>query len=208
MKDERRARVAEEAAKLLYSNFVEDYKSAKEVACSNLKMKAFPSNFEVALELDQLSNRIEGETRRDLLINMRKDALQIMNKLEFLNSKLIGSVWRGTPRKGSDIDITVYSERIEAVVDQVKEYGEIRTEYQSKTVAGITKRYFHIYFRSPTGYGVEMVVRSPEEIGERRICETYGDYVIGLTRKQLNEVLEKDALRRFLPEREKSLKNK
>lgn len=205
MKDKRSVKVAEEASRLLYYDLVEDYKSAKEVACGSLGVKTLPSNFEVAVALDKLADKIEGESRRDLLINLRRTALQIMDKLEIFNPKLVGSVWRGTSRKGSDIDITVYSERPEAVVNLLKrEYNNVRVEYTSKTSEGATERYLHIYFNFPPSHEVEVVVRSPEEIYERHRCEVYGDYIVGLTRDQLRELLEKDALRRFLPERKLS----
>ena len=79
--DERiRIQVAKEAARLLYHNLVEDYKSAKEVACKSLGIKILPNNFEVARELDKLADEIEGTSRISLLIDMRKKALQIMEK--------------------------------------------------------------------------------------------------------------------------------
>ncbi len=197
-----RAKVAEEAASLLYYNFVEDYKSAKETACGRLGVKAFPSNFEVAVKLDELSERIEGKSRRELLIDLRKMALQIMAELEAFNPKLVGSVWRGTSRRGSDIDITVYSEKVETVVDLLRgKYDNVRAEYTSKTSRGVTNRFFHIYFSPSQGYDVEVVVRSQEEINDRYRCEIYGDHVIGLTRDQLNELLKENPLKRFLPVR-------
>lgn len=207
MRDRDRAEVAEEAAALLYYGFVEDYKSAKETACSSLGIKALPSNFDVAVKLDELADRIEGNQRRELLIDLRKKALQIMDELETFNPKLVGSVWRGTPRKGSDIDITVYSEEPEAVANFLRnEYGSVRAEYMSKTSEGATARYLHIYLNSPK-YEVEIVVRSPEEMDERRICETYGDRIVGLTKAQLRELLEKNPARRFLPRRDVGLRN-
>ena len=200
--DKGSVKVAEEAARLLYYSVVEDYRSAKEAARSSLGMSALPSNFEVAIQLDRLADTVEGESRRELLVNMRRQALQIMDKLEPFGTRLIGSVWRGTARRGSDIDITVYSEKPEAVVSMLrKEYGSVRAEYASKTSEGVTERYLHIYLNSPE-YEVEIVVRSPEEMDERRICETYGDQIVGLTRTQLRELLEKNPIRRFLPRRE------
>lgn len=203
LSDKRSTKVAEEAARLLYYNIVEDYKSAKEAARSNLGTEVLPSNFEAAMELDKLADKMEGKSRRELVVNMRKQALQIMDKLEPFSTKVIGSVWRGTARKGSDFDITVYSENPETVVNIIKkEYGNVRTEYASKTSEGATKRYLHIYLSSPE-YEVEIVVRSPEDINERRICETYGDHIVGLTKAQLRELLEKDPAKRFLPRKER-----
>jgi len=200
--DKGSVKVAEEAARLLYYSVVEDYISAKEAARSSLGMSALPSNFEVAMQLDRLADRVEGELRRELLVNMRRQALQIMDRLEPFGTRLIGSVWRGTARRGSDIDITVYAEEPEAVASLLrKEYGGARAEYVSKTSEGATERYLHIYPNS-TEYKVEIVVRSQEEMDERRICETYGDCIVGLTKTQLRKLLEKDPAKRFLPRKE------
>ncbi|MFH0897706.1 MAG: nucleotidyltransferase domain-containing protein [Candidatus Bathyarchaeota archaeon] len=209
MKDGDRTKVAEEAAKLLYFNFVEDYKSAKEAACNSLGIKTLPSNFDVAMKLDELADKIEGKPRSEQLIDLRKIALRIMDELETFKPKLVGSVWRGTSRKGSDIDITVYSERVDTVVDLLRgKYDNVKSEYTSKTSAGVTIRFFHTYFSIPPGYDVEVVIRSPEVIHERYRCEIYGDYVVGLTRDQLHQLLERDAVKRFLPERKIGLKKR
>lgn len=207
LSDKKSLKVAEEAARLLYYSVVDDYRSAKEVARSSLGISSLPSNFEVAMQLDRLADKVEGESRRELLVDMRRQTLQIMDKLEPFGTRLIGSVWRGTARRGSDIDITVYSEEPEAVANFLRnEYGSVRAEYMSKTSEGATERYLHIYLNSPK-YEVEIVVRSPEEMDERRICETYGDRIVGLTKAQLRELLEKNPARRFLPRRDVGLRN-
>jgi hypothetical protein len=195
-----RTRAAKEAARLLYYNFVEDYKSAKEVAASSLGVRTFPDNLEVVMELNKLADEIEGTARRELLIDMRKNAFLLMEELASFNSKLVGSVWRGAARKGSDIDIIAYSEKKEAVVDLLlKKHDNVRTEYISKTSKGKTERYFHIYFTIPQGYDVEIVVRSPEEMYNRNKCDIYGDFIVGLTGHQLGELLNKDATKKFFP---------
>ncbi len=194
-------RVAEEAARLIYHGTVDDYRGAKEMACSSLGLSVLPSNFEVAMQLDRLADAVEGESRRELLVDMRREALRIMDGLGSFSTLLIGSVWRGTVRRGSDIDITVYSEESEAVVSLLKKtYGDVRAEYVSKTSEGATERYLHIY--PDCDYEVEIVVRSLEAMAEQRICEKYGDRIVGLTKAQLRELLEKNPAKRFLPKRE------
>jgi len=77
--------VAREAARLLYTGASEEYKHAKEQAANSLGMNTMPSNHEVAIELDLLAERTEGDERRRLLINMRGSAMKLMQALaEFL----------------------------------------------------------------------------------------------------------------------------
>jgi len=64
-----------------------------------LRFRVLPSNLEVAEELDKIAEEKEGSSRRELLLRMRKEALQIMKTLEGFDARLVGSVWRGQPAK-------------------------------------------------------------------------------------------------------------
>ena len=199
-KKERKVIVAKKAAKLLYNNLVRDYKQAKEEACRDLGVKVFPTNFDIAIELDKLADEVESISRRDLNIRLRKEALQFMNYLKDFSPRLIGGVWRGTAKKGSDIDITVYSNDIEAVLRVIKERYEVsKAEYSYKTVKGKSEKYFHIYIFLPSGDELEVVIRDLLEINKRRRCEIYRDYITGLTINQLQKVLRNDPTRKFIP---------
>lgn len=125
-----RLSVAREAARLLYNGMAEEYIQAKEMAASSLGVKATPSNYEVALELDRLADELEGGERQRRLTEMRTTALEVMTTLRNYNPRLIGSVWRGTARQGSDIDIVALSDypvRIEAVLSsyRIREKEEV-----------------------------------------------------------------------------------
>ena len=104
-----RREVAREAARLLYTGASEEYKHAKMQASRSLGIDTMPSNYEVAVELDLLAEELEGKERFQRLVEMREQAFFIMRDLSDYNPALKGSVWRGTVRKGSDIDIDVYS---------------------------------------------------------------------------------------------------
>ncbi len=93
----------------------EEYKHAKEQAARDLGLTSMPSNYEVAIELDLIVEEHEGEERERLLKTMREVAISIMTDLVDYNPVLTGSVWRGTVRRGSDIDINVYSSEHEDV---------------------------------------------------------------------------------------------
>ena len=200
MKRSERRKVAREAARLLYYNLVDEYKQAKEEAARSLKTKVLPSNFEVAVELDHFADEVEGSDREKLIVDLRREALQVMRSLEAFHSRLIGSVWRGTARKGSDIDIEVFCQEPESVVQTIeKEYNVPRIEQTSKTERGETDRFFHIHFATLAGREVEVVVKDLERIDERRKCDIYDDLIVGLTRPQLQRVLEKNPRQKFVP---------
>jgi len=198
-----RRRVAKEAARLLYTGAAEEYKQAKEEAARSLGVDAMPSNYDVAVELDLLAEETEGEGRRRLLLGMREAALKMMRALAEFDPRLIGSVWRGTARKGSDIDITVYAPRSEDVEERLKEAGFVVEGVEEVVVSkqGRPKRSHHITVRLEDGVEVEVVARLPEDREKAERCETYGDLKRGLSLPELEKLMKQDPLRKFVPRR-------
>ncbi|MDQ1280146.1 MAG: uncharacterized protein QG670_1409 [Thermoproteota archaeon] len=199
-KEERKTTVAREAAKLLYYKIVEEYKQAKEEAARTLGINVLPSNFEVALELDNVAEAMEGDSRKDLLIRLRRQALDVMADLKVFHPRLIGSVWRGTARKGSDIDITIYSNDPEIALNVIRaKFNVSKTGYTFRTEGGETEKFFHVFVSLPSGDKVELTIRNLEEMKKRNRCDIFGDVIKGLTTSQLQQVLERDALQKFIP---------
>jgi predicted nucleotidyltransferase len=190
------------AARLLYDRKYKEYKEAKEVAAVSLGSEALPSNYEVAVELDALTDRLEGEARQKRLTEMREAALQVMKKLTRYRPRLMGSVWRGTIRLGSDIDIIVYGDPDEVEHDISQSHAMIGIEKRRFTLNGLPRETTHINI-TVNGYETEVVVRPPgdmEAYREER-CETYGDHRRGLGVPELEKLMKTDPLRRFVPRR-------
>lgn len=197
-----REKVAREAAKIIYSRQVKEYKDAKEIAASSLGTNILPSNFEVAVELEKIVEERESSDRLSMLIEMRRIALEVMKSLKEYNPVLIGSVWRGTPRKGSDIDIVVYHEAPDEIVQKLNEYSVISIEKKEYIQNGLPRHSTHIEY-GIKDQTVEIVVRPPRDREFVRIerCETYGDVKRGLKLPELEKLIEIDPLRRFIPKR-------
>jgi len=195
--------VAREAARLLYTDAAEEYKQAKEEAARSLGVKAMPSNYEVAVELDLLAEEVEGEERQKLVMRMREAALGGMRTLGEFDPRLIGSVWRGTARRGSDIDIAVYASRPEAVAGRLAGAGYAVEGVEEVVVSkrGRPRRSHHITVRLEGGGEAEVVVRPPEEKGDAERCEIYGDLKRGLSLAELENLMRRDPLRKFVPQR-------
>ena len=196
-----RRKVAREAATLLYFGLEKEYKQAKLKAAENLRVHILPTNLEVALELDCVAEENEGPSRNQRLVRMRMEALKIMHCLEAYNPVLIGSVWRGTIRRGSDIDISVYHDVPEEIVNLLKtnNVNIARTAQTAVNKQGKTLQSFHIYAETDQGDQIEIVIRAAEEKGEKRRCETFGDYMKGLRIQELEKVLEQNPTQRFIP---------
>ena len=195
--------VAREAARLIYTGASEEYLHAKERAARSLGVESIPSNHEVALELDILADEIEGKTRAELINKMRELALGLMRVLSDLKPVLSGSVWRGTARKGSDIDIDVYSNEPVEVKKLLEDLGYSVTGFKKKVaVSGrMMSRSTHIQVRLEEDIEGEVVVRPIEEDGLEVRCEVYGDVKKGLRLPELEKLMNTDPLRKFVPRR-------
>jgi len=196
-----RKRVAREAAALLYTSQEKEYKQAKKRAIKTLGVRILPSNLEVAEELDKIAEEREGQSRQERLLQMRKEALQIMEFLKDFHPKLIGSLWRGTARQNSDIDIVTFSSVPETILAQLQKsnFKIAKTEWLAVTKMGKKESSFHIYLALPSGNDVEVVVRSPERMNRVERCEIYGDVVTGLNYHQLQKILKENPLQKFVP---------
>ena len=194
--------VAREAARVLYNRNVKEYKDAKEIAAASLGSRALPSNYEVAVELDRLTEEIEGSDRQTRLINMRKIAVRVMRDLVEFDPVLIGSVWRGTVRIGSDIDIIIYCKDWRDAEKKLKEYILVKAEPAEFIENGIPLKSVHIGLYIDD-HPVEVVVRPPEdrEVYRDEKCDTYGDIKRGIRLPELEKLMSADPLRRFIPKR-------
>lgn len=196
-----RRKIAREAAALLYFGAEKEYKQAKLKAAKTLGAHFLPSNLEVAVELDKIAEALEGPVRKERLIQMRKEALKIMKTLRAYGPVLIGSVWRGTIRQGSDIDIAVCHNVPDEILDVLKKNGfkTSKTEWTTTTKKGKPQTSFHIYIETSSKQTVELVVRSSEEAGRRRKCEIFGDELKGIKTQDLEHLLKENPAQKFVP---------
>jgi len=197
--------VAHEAALLLYYGLEKEYLQAKKHAALSLNVKILPSNREVAEELDSMAEDLEGQERQRRLIRLRTDALGLMQPLRQFNPRLIGSVWRGTATRNSDIDIRVSCEEHEAVEEALAASGyaiqrKVKRLKQDP-VSGKVNMYHHIYLKLSGGVEAEIVVHRYIGRGDEGVCGIYGDLITGLGVEELSKVIVKDPLRKFIPDK-------
>ena len=115
-----RRQIAWEAARLMYVRQESEYYRAKMKAARRIykgwvKPADLPSNAEIRDEVQTMARLHEGEKRTENLCQMRLEALRVMRVLRKFRPRLIGSVMTGHVRQGSDIDLHVFSDSVEAV---------------------------------------------------------------------------------------------
>jgi predicted HD phosphohydrolase len=125
-----RRQIAWEAACLMYHRQESEYfrakqKAARRICRSWVKPADLPSNAEIRDEIQALARMYEGDNRTDDLREMRLEALWMMRLLARFRPRLIGSVMTGHVRKGSDIDLHVFADKVEHVTSALDEHGYV-----------------------------------------------------------------------------------
>ncbi|HVU64768.1 MAG TPA: hypothetical protein VHC70_12385, partial [Phycisphaerales bacterium] len=156
---------------MMYERSEKEYFTAKRKASRQLKLKTgtyfqdLPSNAEIREEIDILARMCEGESRAANLLAMRLGALRVMRKLGAFHPRLIGSVWTGHIRRGSDIDVHAFCDSEHAVVEALEWAGHsCRVEHKRIVKHNQEREFTHIHLDTGGGSGEHADRRFPVEI--------------------------------------------
>jgi hypothetical protein len=165
-----RTAIAREAAQLMYREGVRQYFDAKRIAARRVlggewsRRGDLPSNGEIRDQLRELVTLAEGHDRERRLFAMRAEALRLMRELVDWHPRLIGSVWSGHARRGSDIDLHLFGE-VDLVARDLDVRGWLyeQEEVLIRTSTGF-RAYHHLHLHDRL-FPVELSVYS---LAERR----------------------------------------
>src|SRR6516164_8360697 len=146
-----RQAIAIEAARLMYERVESGYFTAKRKAARRLcrggvKPSDLPSNREIRDQIQAVARMQEGDQRKRHLREMRLAALHMMRLLRPFRPRLIGSVMTGHIRKGSDIDLHVFTDSVGLVTDALEQAG-YKFEVERKQVVkhGESRVFTHVH---------------------------------------------------------------
>jgi hypothetical protein len=206
-----RGSIALEAARLMYEEGVKQYFTAKRLAAKRLlgrvggkrlryRPSDLPSNGEIRDALLVLADFAEGDRRQRRLFAMRVVALGAMKSLEDFEPRLIGSVSTGHIRKGSDIDLHVFTDDPDALIARVKELGwPWETERVTILKFGEIREYLHVHVKLT--YDVELTVYERRELRFRPRSSTDGKPIVRVRASALEALIAEEhpeAWRKFL----------
>lgn len=154
-----RRQIAWEAARLMFDRRESEYyrakmKAARQICKGWVKPADLPSNAEIRDEIRNMSRLFDGDLKvTTRLREMRVAALYLMILLKDYRPRLIGSVLTGHIRRGSDIDLHVFADRLDAVTG-VLDYHGLGYETQRKEITknGETNIYRHVHIRDNFPY--------------------------------------------------------
>ncbi len=162
-----RRQIAWEAARLMYLRQESEYmrakiKAGRRICRGWVKPNDLPSNREIRDEIQIFARIHEGDSRTQNLREMRIEALRLMRLLERFRPRVIGSTFTGHVRRGSDIDLHVFSDSIESVCAILDGEG-FRYEVERKQVRkhGEERIFTHIHIEER--FPIELTVYSSKQ---------------------------------------------
>jgi len=157
-----RQAIALEAARLMYERQETEYytakrKAAKRLCRQGIKPEDLPSNAEIRDQIQLFARLHEGDQRTAHLREMRLEALRLMRLVRAFKPRLIGSVMTGHVRKGSDIDIHVFTDSPGLLSDLLKSEGyQFDVERKQVVKHGEARVFTHIHVHDR--YNFELTV--------------------------------------------------
>lgn len=146
--DRARQILAQEAARIIVEQGIQNYRTAKIKAAERLGMSergSLPSNSEIEKAVNDHLQLFGRESHADLLCLLRQVALQAMEMLAPFTPRLVGPVLNGTAGANSAINLHVFADSPEQVAERLQEASVNYRPYerrlksrrdQSKTFAG------------------------------------------------------------------------
>lgn len=197
-----RARLAREAARLMYEEGVKQYFTAKRVAARRLlgrvggrriryRPSDLPSNGEIRDALLAIAEMAEGERRTQRLFAMRAVALEAMRAMAPFSPRLIGSVGSGHIRQGSDIDLHVFTDDPDALWAHLRALGwRFETESVSIFKGGAVRDYLHAHVTDV--FEVELTVHTVAEMRVRPRSSTDGKPIERLSARAVEDLMARE----------------
>lgn len=188
-----RRQICYEAARAMYFRHESEYYRAKQKAARRIcrgwvKPADLPSNAEIRDEIQALARLHEGEKRSDHLQQMRMVALRTMRMLARFRPKLIGSTLTGHVRQGSDIDIHLFSDSVEAItlaLDEQMLFYDVERKRVRKD--GEERIYTHIHLLDI--FPIELTIYAPGLSGHVFKSSITGKPIERATLAQLEQLL-------------------
>lgn len=164
-------------------------KAARRICKGWVKPADLPSNAEIRDEIQALARLHEGDKRKDNLKQMRLVGLRVMRLLARFKPKLIGSTLTGHIRQGSDIDLHVFSDSIEAITMALDEHM-LFYDVERKRVRkdGEERVYTHIHLKD--SFPIELTVYTANLVNHVFKSSITGKPIERASIPQLEQILE------------------
>jgi len=112
-----RSRIAQECARIMVQEYIDDYQTAKQKATARLGLpyKHLPSNHEIEHALHEYQQLFHADSQVEQLQKKRNTALSAMQLLRDFQPRLVGKLVKGTTHEHSDVTLHVFSDTHEEI---------------------------------------------------------------------------------------------
>ena len=127
--------IAAEAARIMSTQSLSNYRTAKQKAAERLGINlrsSIPSNTEVESELRAYQEMFGGQRHFDHLHNKRKIALNVMQSLTPFSPRLVGPVLEGTADEHARVALHLFNDPPDAIVIHLLDKGLVFRNHQRK----------------------------------------------------------------------------
>lgn len=121
-----RRALAQEAARIMSEQGIDDYRLAKRKAAERLgatDIAVLPKNTEIEAALAEYHRLFEADTHTSTLHSLRRTALQAMKLLRKFQPRLVGPVLSGNASAHSEVNLHLFAEGPEPVALHLMEQG-------------------------------------------------------------------------------------
>lgn len=121
-----RMALAQEAARIMSEQGIDDYRLAKRKAAERLgatDIAVLPKNTEIEAALAAHHRLFEGDKHPSALESARRTALQAMRLLQKFQPRLVGPVLSGTASAHSEVNLHLFADGAESVALYLMEQG-------------------------------------------------------------------------------------
>jgi hypothetical protein len=191
-----RQAIALEAARLMYQRLETEYftakrKAAKRLCRQSLKPEDLPSNAEIRDQIQVFARLHEGDRRLENLKQMRLEALRLMRLLRAFRPRLIGSVMTGHIRKGSDIDLHLFSDTVGLITDLLEQEGmQFDVERKQVVKHGESRVFTHVHVHAR--FNFELTVYAEDKAHYVFKSSITGKGIERASISELEEMFERD----------------
>jgi len=189
-----RARVAEEAARIMREQGVRDFLLAKRKAADRLGVidrQSLPANQEIATALAAQQRLFEGDGHEENLRALREEAVRAMRLLERFSPRLVGPVLAGTATPHSDVSLHLFAYAPEQVGILLLERGIRYQEGERRLRLGHGEHAFYPSFEFDLGgAAVEAIVFPERALRQPPVCPVSGGPMRRARRDQIERLLD------------------
>jgi len=133
--DRARQLLAQEAARIIVDQGIQDYRTAKNKAALRLGMTdrgSLPGNSEVERAVTEHLRIFGRESHVDLLRTLREAALLVMEKLSLFTPRLVGPVLHGTAAANSPVNLHVFADSSESVAMALQAHNIVYRPFERR----------------------------------------------------------------------------